>query len=162
VVAFLHGGSPFKVSQPDSFRIRLDRRSTFNYGWDILFGYTLVHFVHRAVLTHATGGVTAREMFTHLSVATIVAFLVNPFVEELIVRAYLMTEIGELTGSWTLAAAVSIAVQTSYHLYYGWVTALSLGFQFAVFAIYYARSRKATPIVVAHGIFDMLGLIHLW
>lgn len=126
------------------------------------FGYALVHFVHRAVLTHATGGVTAREMFTHLSVATIVAFLVNPFVEELIVRAYLMTEIGELTGSWTLAAAVSVAVQTSYHLYYGWVTALSLGFQFAVFAIYYARSRRATPIVVAHGIFDMLGLIHVW
>src|SRR5208282_3607520 len=36
VVAFLHGGSPFKVWQPDSFRIRLNRRSTFNYGWDIL------------------------------------------------------------------------------------------------------------------------------
>jgi predicted CopG family antitoxin len=36
VVAFLHGGSPFKVWQPDSFRIRLNRRSTFNFGWDIL------------------------------------------------------------------------------------------------------------------------------
>ena len=36
VVAFLHGGSPFKVWQPDSFRIRMNRRSTFNYGWDIL------------------------------------------------------------------------------------------------------------------------------
>jgi hypothetical protein len=36
VVAFLHGGSPFKVWQPDSFRIRLNRRSTFNYGRDIL------------------------------------------------------------------------------------------------------------------------------
>ena len=36
MVSFLHGGSPFKVSQPDSFRIRLDRRSTFNYSRDIL------------------------------------------------------------------------------------------------------------------------------
>jgi hypothetical protein len=36
MVTFLHGGSPFKVSQPDSFRIRLDRRSTFNYSRDIL------------------------------------------------------------------------------------------------------------------------------
>jgi hypothetical protein len=36
VVAFLHGGSPFKVWQPDSFRIRLNRRSTFNYSRDIL------------------------------------------------------------------------------------------------------------------------------
>ena len=30
MVRFLHGGSPFKVWQPDSFRIRLNRRSTFN------------------------------------------------------------------------------------------------------------------------------------
>jgi hypothetical protein len=36
MVRCLHGGSPFKVSQPDSFRIRLDRRSTFNYSRDIL------------------------------------------------------------------------------------------------------------------------------
>jgi hypothetical protein len=36
MVRFLHGGSPFKVWQPDSFRIRLNRRSTFNYGRDIL------------------------------------------------------------------------------------------------------------------------------
>jgi hypothetical protein len=41
VVAFLHGGSPFKVWQPDSFRIRLNRRSTFNYGWDILMSEPL-------------------------------------------------------------------------------------------------------------------------
>lgn len=36
VAAFLHGGSPVKVWQPDSFRIRLNRRSTFNYRRDIL------------------------------------------------------------------------------------------------------------------------------
>jgi hypothetical protein len=29
VVRFLHGGSPFKVWQPDSFRIRLNRRSNY-------------------------------------------------------------------------------------------------------------------------------------
>jgi hypothetical protein len=40
VVAFLHGGSPFKVWQPDSFRIRLNRRSTFNYCRDILHAGT--------------------------------------------------------------------------------------------------------------------------
>lgn len=126
------------------------------------FGYALIHFVHSAVLKQPPGGVTAQQMWSHLSVMTIAVFLVNPFVEELIVRAYLMTEIGELTGSWTLAAVVSIAIQTSYHLYYGWVTALSLAFQFVVFAVYYARTRKATPIIVAHGLFDIMGLIHLW
>jgi len=40
-VSFLHGGSPFKVWQPDSFRIRRNRRSTCNYGWDILSKLTV-------------------------------------------------------------------------------------------------------------------------
>ena len=88
--------------------------------------------------------------------------LLNPFFEELIVRAYLMTEIRELTGSAWLAGAASVALQTAYHLYYGWERALSLGFLFLAFSIYYATRRKATPIVVAHGIFDIWGLVRLW
>lgn len=36
MVALLHGGSPFRVWQPDSFIIRLSRRSSFNDGWDTL------------------------------------------------------------------------------------------------------------------------------
>jgi len=86
----------------------------------------------------------------------------NPFFEELLVRAYLMTEIVELTGSSALAIAVSVAVQTSYHLYYGWSGALSLAFLFLAFALYFARSRRALPVVVAHGVFDIYGLVRLW
>src|ERR1017187_3353043 len=44
VVAFLHGGSPFMVWQPDSFRIRLNRRSTINYRRDILFASVRTRF----------------------------------------------------------------------------------------------------------------------
>jgi len=52
--------------------------------------------------------------------------LLNPFFEELIVRAYLMTEIMDLTGSAMLAIATSVLLQASYHLYYGWFGALAL------------------------------------
>jgi len=87
--------------------------------------------------------------------------LLNPFFEELIVRAYLMTEIGELTGSWILAVGVSVVFQAGYHIYYGWPVAVSLGFQFLVFALYYAKTRRAAPIILAHGIFDFWALIRL-
>src|SRR5664279_3478518 len=50
VVAFLHGGSPFKVWQPDSFRIRLNRRSTFNYSRDILLRFLYVKTLRRPYL----------------------------------------------------------------------------------------------------------------
>ncbi len=85
----------------------------------------------------------------------------NPFFEELIVRAYLMTEVRTLTGSWILSAALSVVVQSSYHLYYGWGGAIALSFLFLAFSIYYARTQRATPIIIAHGIFDFLALIRM-
>ena len=72
-----------------------------------------------------------------------------------------MTEVMELTGSSILAVVVSVAIQFSYHLYYGWAGAISLSFIFLVFALYYARSRNALPIVVAHGYFDISAMLRL-
>jgi membrane protease YdiL (CAAX protease family) len=125
-------------------------------------GYTLVHAIHSSIYHSATPNPGAHQFFPHTSLAAVPFFLLNPFFEELIVRAYLMTEVQALTGSWTLAVALSVAIQFSYHLYYGWVGALGLSFQFLVFAIYYARTRRATPIIFAHGVFDLWGLVQLW
>jgi membrane protease YdiL (CAAX protease family) len=121
-----------------------------------------IHWVHQVWFSSVTGGLTARQAFGHPPVAAIPYVLMNPFFEELIVRAYLMTEVRDLTGSWTLAAALSVTVQASYHLYYGWEEAISLLIVFLVFSIYYARTRRATPIIFAHGIWDIFGLVQLW
>jgi membrane protease YdiL (CAAX protease family) len=101
---------------------------------------------------------TGRHFIGHPSMAFIPFCFVNPFFEELIVRAYLMTEIADLTKSSILAVTISVAVQFSYHLYYGWAGACSLAFLFLTFALYYSRSRRALPIVIAHGIYDVTAL----
>lgn len=110
----------------------------------------------------ASAAPNARDFFAHPSVMAIPFSLLNPFFEELIVRAYLMTEVIELTGSQLLAILASVVVQSSYHLYYGWAGAIAISFQFLVFAIYYARARQALPIIVAHGFFDIFALFRLW
>jgi membrane protease YdiL (CAAX protease family) len=102
-----------------------------------------------------------KEFFGGFSIFQLPFSLVNPFYEELIVRAYMMTEIRALTGSSVIAVIASALFQASYHLYYGWRTALSLLLQFLVLAVYYARSRRALPLVVAHGLFDIVGIVHL-
>ena len=130
------------------------------YGFAMIGGYIL-HQLHNILHSFSSGGVTAFEAFGSPTALFISFSFLNPFFEELIVRAYLMSEIRSLTGSWSLAVIVSVAVQTSYHLYYGVEQALGLGFLFLVFAIYYARTRKALPIIVAHGIFDLLALVPL-
>jgi membrane protease YdiL (CAAX protease family) len=122
-------------------------------------GYGFLSTFRHAVVGSDT---TARDVFGHPPLAMGIAFcILNPFVEELVVRAYLMTEITELTGSTVGAVILSVLVQFSYHLYYGWAGAISLSFQFLVFALYYAYSRRALPLVVAHGFFDVYGMVRL-
>lgn len=124
-------------------------------------GHSVVSVVYHALFTTPAGGVTARQIYSHPSLIAFPFTILNAFFEELIVRAYLMTEIRELTGSLALAATVSVAVQTSYHLYYGWIGALSLSFLFLVFSIYYAKTRKATPLIFAHALIDLYGFMRL-
>jgi membrane protease YdiL (CAAX protease family) len=119
-------------------------------------GYFLIHAIAYAVSSTSTGkqafhwGVFGDSMLPLL--------LINPFFEELIVRAYLMTEVRELTGSPTLAVIASTVIQITYHLYYGWTGALSLGFMFLAFSAYYARTRRITPVILAHAVLDLSAL----
>ena len=156
-------------AQFDGPRPALDSKRRWNGPAD---GRFFIRHLFAGVHTHSSSpfrdlrclatGPNSGDFFAHPSVLAIPFTLMNPFFEELLVRAYLMTEIVELTGSSALAIAVSVAVQTSYHLYYGWSGALSLAFLFLAFALYFARSRRALPVVVAHGVFDIYGLVRLW
>jgi membrane protease YdiL (CAAX protease family) len=117
--------------------------------------YHLLLTIHNAFLPSAPFTREPNIPYGWPPVMLILFYLLNPFFEELIVRAYLMTEVKALTGSWTLAAGLSTLFQASYHIHYGWPVTISLGIQFLVFSVYYARKQRATPLIVAHGIFDI-------
>jgi len=70
--------------------------------------------------------------------------------EELIVRAYMMSEVLDLTGSAFLAVASSTCLQALYHLYQGRWWALSHAMTFLVYSLFYWKTRRATPVVLAH------------
>ncbi len=124
-----------------------------------IVGGFIVYFVHHAFFPPGANGVSAADLSSHSSLLAIPFVLINPFFEELIVRAYLMTEVKALTGSWFLASISSVAIQWSYHLYYGWDGSFSIAFTFLAFSIYFARTQKATPLVVAHGMLDIWALL---
>src|ERR1700687_6389824 len=113
-------------------------------------GYLVVHFLHNAWSLPAVTNPPTLHLFAHPSIMAIPFSLLNPFFEELIVRAYVMAEVVDLTGSLALAVTLSVVVQFSYHLYYGWEGAIALSFQFLAFALYYAHSRRILPVIVAH------------
>ncbi len=90
-----------------------------------------------------------------ISIATLLFVCLNPFFEELIVRAYVITEVKQLTGSAAKAVLLSTALQTSYHLYPGAPMAFSIGAAFLVVSIYYSKTGRITPVILAHLYFDL-------
>ena len=84
---------------------------------------------------------------------------VNPVYEEMLVRAFLITETVALAGSAGLAIAFSVLLQTSYHLYQGLPWALMGAITFLIFSIYYVKTRQIVPVIIAHFIFDLSYLL---
>jgi membrane protease YdiL (CAAX protease family) len=125
-------------------------------------GSMLISSFFVAIYGHAARWPNGKEFFGHPPIVAIPYFVLGPFFEEIIVRAFLMTEIAELTGSSLAAVMVSVAMQSAYHLYYGWTGAMALSFLFLVFALYYARTRRALPIVLAHEFIDVIALARIW
>ena len=91
--------------------------------------------------------------------AAIVFQLINPFFEELIARAYVMTKVRLLTNSVSKAVIASTLLQMSYHFYQGAPMAFSEGAGFLVFSIYYAKTNRITPIILAHLYEDLWGTL---
>jgi len=118
--------------------------------FELFYGLSTGHYLQKRSIDALFGfGISA------LSVAFVI---LNPFFEELIVRAYTMSEILELGGSRTLAIILSVALQMSYHLYQGLLSGLALTGIFTVFSIYFSRTRRIAPIILAHFCFDAYAL----
>ena len=90
-----------------------------------------------------------------IQIATSADDLLVGFYEELIVRAYVMSEIISLTNQPWLAILISVAVQTSYHFYQGVPLALSHVMLFTAFALFYAKTRLILPVALAHSLVDL-------
>lgn len=94
-----------------------------------------------------------------ISVFSIAFLCLNPFFEELIVRGYLMSEAIDLGGSGVLAILVSIALQASYHLYQGFANAFLVTITFTVFSVYFWKTRRIAPVIMAHLCLDAYALV---
>jgi CAAX protease family protein len=121
----------------------------------------VVVFLISAELSPYVARVAAGQAFVTpgLSVALVLAVsIVNAIYEELFVCGYVVTALRERQGFWT-AVNVSIAIRLLYHLYQGPIGVISiipLGF---VFTYWYGRKGRLWPLIVAHAIFDFVGLL---
>ena len=96
---------------------------------------------------------------TSISMAAVVCEFLNGAFEELLVRGYLMTEVRRFTGSTAFAIFCSVAVQVSYHFYQGGPQALAYVGLFLILAVYYAKTNRLLPVILAHIAIDLNSLV---
>jgi membrane protease YdiL (CAAX protease family) len=81
---------------------------------------------------------------------TLIGILASAASEELVVRAYMMSEVLALTDGAFLAVASSTCFQALYHLYQGRWSALLAAVTFLIYSLFYWRTRRVTPVILAH------------
>ncbi|HVR39484.1 MAG TPA: CPBP family intramembrane glutamic endopeptidase [Thermoanaerobaculia bacterium] len=130
------------------------------WGFVLMFGTNIT----LALMSLAIAEIAGREIGSSMkfgssaSILTIVVLtLVNPLYEEFFEVAY-NTRATESEGA-AFAITLSAAIRFACNLYQGAVaaaTVLPLGI---IFAAVYWRWRRLWPLVVAHGVADMIGLL---
>ena len=84
--------------------------------------------------------------------------VVNGVYEELFVAGYIITVLTPQRGPWT-AVNVSTGVRLMYHLYQGTLGILTIVPLGLMFGFVYLRTRLLWPLIVAHVLVDIVGLL---
>ncbi|WP_139074832.1 CPBP family intramembrane glutamic endopeptidase [Paenibacillus elgii] len=135
---------------------------------DIFHGillYLVLYFIVIIAVTISPSFLQAPQnvdfLRTKMTLSYFAFIVINPFFEELIVRAYTMTELSFLIKKEEITVLVSTIIQTSYHLYQGLIPALYTGIVFFVFSIYFAKTRKIVPVIMVHLLLDLTAISQL-
>lgn len=89
----------------------------------------------------------------------ILVSIINPVFEELFVLGYVVSFFKLTKKDFWLAVSISVLIRVSYHLYqgvYGLLSILPVG---VIFTIWFARTGRIWPVIIAHAAIDLIGLM---
>ncbi|MDG4791108.1 CPBP family intramembrane metalloprotease [Micromonospora sp. WMMD1102] len=83
----------------------------------------------------------------------------NAILEEVVVVGYLLTRLRQL--GWRIGAviAASALLRGSYHLYQGFGAFVGNAVMGVVFALFFLRTKRVLPLVVAHTLLDVVAFV---
>jgi membrane protease YdiL (CAAX protease family) len=89
----------------------------------------------------------------------ILSAIQNAVLEEVVVVGYLLTRLRQLGWSTVTAVATSALLRGSYHLYQGFGAFVGNAVMGVVFALFFLRTRRLLPLIVAHTILDVVSFV---
>ncbi|MBO4159287.1 CPBP family intramembrane glutamic endopeptidase [Micromonospora antibiotica] len=89
----------------------------------------------------------------------VLAAVQNAVLEEVIVVGYLVTRLRQF--QWRIGAviATSALLRGSYHLYQGFGAFVGNAVMGVVFSLFYLRTRRVMPLIVAHTLLDVVAFV---
>jgi membrane protease YdiL (CAAX protease family) len=141
------------------------RRPGFDLGWGVGLAALIgipglgLYAAARALGVNATVVAAALPKIWWAIPVLVLSAIQNAVVEEVIVVGYLMTRLREL--NWRLPAiiAASALLRGSYHLYQGLGGFFGNAIMGVIFAFFYRRFGRITPLIVAHSILDIVSFV---
>lgn len=108
------------------------------------------------VLSPAAAQVPAAS--SNLNWAAVLALcVINPLFEEVVLCAYMIPVLTRWRGTRT-ALKISLLVRLLFHTYQGLLGMLSVGIFGLFVSLFFARTRRLWPVVIAHALLDFAGL----
>jgi membrane protease YdiL (CAAX protease family) len=93
-------------------------------------------------------------------------WVVGGFGEELFFRGFIIYALRNLLGNKPWSAGVAALVSVIYfaigHAYQGWIGMIDVGVSGLIFSLLYLGRGRLTASMVAHGVFDMLGIVGIY
>ncbi len=110
-------------------------------------------------LVQAMAASSAKVVATGVPVAlAVVVSIVNAIFEEGFVVGYVMSAFRD-RWSPLVCVNVSVAIRLLYHLYQGPLGVMSIIPTGLIFSYWYLRTGRLWPLVVAHALLDLIGLL---
>jgi membrane protease YdiL (CAAX protease family) len=89
----------------------------------------------------------------------ILSAIQNAVLEEVVVVGYLVTRLRDLGWRWVYVVLASSVLRGSYHLYQGFGAFVGNAVMGVVFALFFIRTRRVWPLIVAHSLLDIVAFV---
>jgi len=90
--------------------------------------------------------------------SVVVLSFINPLYEEILLLGYLVTAI-ERIKNVRIAIITSIVIRVSCHFYQGAAGAVGIFVMAVLFTYAFVRLKQLWPMIIAHGIWNLMGLL---
>ena len=133
------------------------------HGIILTVGYYFVYFILMMLLYFLPHSIFDSNIHYGQSINPILIFLliiVNPVYEEFFVTAYIFESLKNQLNN-NMIVFLSTFIRCCYHLYQGKIIILTILPLGLIYCFYYKKYRRIWPIVLSHGIIDLIAFSQL-